>query len=98
VSTVTERTESKKRLVTVKFYITKEELIEYEKHALFMYKEKVIPRPTVGAFAKAAGYKWFNEINKKLTSTEATSKREKTLPKTSVEENRDTTNYGLANP
>ena len=28
-----------------------------------MHGHKVIPRPTVGAFAKGGAYKWYNEIN-----------------------------------
>jgi hypothetical protein len=94
---VNDVTESNRRLVTVKFYITKEEFIEYEKLAFLMYREKVIPRPTVGAFAKAAGYKWYNEINQRLTRDRDNIKIDKILPKASVEENRDTTKYGLVN-
>jgi hypothetical protein len=98
VKDVKELAESTRRQVPVKFYITKEEFIEYEKHALLMHREKVIPRPTVGAFAKAAGYKWFNEINKQLTKDRGNEQKRKDSSKESVEENRDTTNYGLAKP
>ena len=77
VNAIRERTESNRRLITVKFYITKEEFIEYEKDAFLMHREKVIPRPTVGAFAKAAGYKWFNEINKQLTKDRGNEQKRK---------------------
>ena len=40
-----------------------EEFAEIAKRASFMHGHEAIPRPTVGAFAKAASYKWYNEIN-----------------------------------
>ena len=57
-----EQTEPERKLVTIKYYLTKEESAEFEKVAFFMHGQKVIPRPTLGAFAKAAAYKWYNEI------------------------------------
>jgi hypothetical protein len=40
VNAIRERTELNRRLITVKFYITKEEFIEYEKHAFLMHRRK----------------------------------------------------------
>ena len=52
---VMEPTKPKRKLITVKYYLTKEEFTEFEKIVYLIYKYKAIPRPTVGAFAKAAG-------------------------------------------
>jgi hypothetical protein len=51
--------------IKVCFYLRSDEFEEFKKQAIFMFEQKVIPRPTVGTFAKAAGYKWFNEITQK---------------------------------
>ena len=50
-----------------------------------MHEHKAIPRPKVGAFAKAAGYKFYNEINQIAMAKGK-------LSTTSKKENQDTTN------
>jgi hypothetical protein len=96
-NSIIEQTEPRSKLVTVKLYVTKEEFAEFQKAAFFMHGQKVIRRPSVGAFVKAAGYKWFNEVNEKLAQIEAISERDKTLPKIPIEENRDAPNFGPVN-
>ena len=61
---VMEPTKPKRKLIPVKFYLTEEEFAEFEKVLFSMYSYKAILRPTIGAFAKAAAYKWYNEINR----------------------------------
>ena len=60
---VREPSNKERKLIPVKYYLTEEEFAKFVKQAFFMHGHKVIPRPTVGAFAKAAAYKWYNEIN-----------------------------------
>ena len=52
--------------IRVCYYLKKEEFEEFQKQAVILHHEKAIPRPTVGAFAKAAGYKFYNEFNEVL--------------------------------
>jgi hypothetical protein len=80
-----EPTKPKRKLITVKFYWREEEVTEIEKVVFLMHKYKAIPRPTLGAFAKAAGYKLYNEINQIAMAKGK-------LSTTSQKENRDTTN------
>jgi hypothetical protein len=75
----------KSKLIPVKFYLREEEFVEFEKVVYLMHKHKAIPRPTIEAFAKAAAYKFYNEINQVAL---AKGKLSTTLKK----ENRDTTN------
>jgi hypothetical protein len=77
-------TKPKRNLITILYYVTEEESVEFKKMAFFMNELKAIPRPTVGAFAKAAGYKWFNEINQIAMAKGK-------LSATSKKENRDST-------
>jgi hypothetical protein len=79
-----EPTKPKRKLITVKFY-WREEVTEIKKVVFLMQKYKAIPRPTLGAFAKAAGYKLYNEINQ-------IEMAKGKLSTTSQKENRDTTN------
>jgi hypothetical protein len=83
VSLIPEQRNPKRKTVTVKYYLTKEEAAEFEQTAFILYIHKVIPRHTLGAFAKAAGYKWFNEINQHKTTRESMSKGDKTFSTTS---------------
>jgi hypothetical protein len=52
--------------IRVCYYLKKEEFEEFRKQAIILHQEKAIPRPTVGAFAKAAAYKFYNEFNEVL--------------------------------
>jgi hypothetical protein len=58
--------EPERKLVIIKYYLSEGEAHELQKMAYYMHEHKAIPRPTVGAFAKAASFKWFNEINERL--------------------------------
>jgi hypothetical protein len=71
---VREPTKLKRKLVTVKYYVTKEESAEFKKVAFLLFQHKAIPRPTIGEFAKAAGYKLYNDINQ-VALNEARAKR-----------------------
>ena len=51
---VKEPTKLKRKLITVKYYLTKEESAQIQKIAYLIYNYKAIPRPTIGAFAKAS--------------------------------------------
>jgi hypothetical protein len=72
---VREPTKLKRKLVTVKYYVTKEDSAEFEKVAFLLYQHKAIRRPTIGAFAKAASYKLYNDINQ-VALNEAGGKRD----------------------
>jgi hypothetical protein len=78
-------TKPKRKLNPVKFYLTNEEFAEVWKRVILMYEHKVIPRPTIGAFAKVAVYKFYNKINQIAIAKGK-------LSTTSQEENRDTIN------
>ena len=78
-------TKPKRKLNPVKFYLTNEEFAEVWKRVILLYEHKAIPRPTIGAFAKAAVYKFYNEINQIAMAKGK-------LSTTSQEENRDTIN------
>jgi hypothetical protein len=80
-----EPTKPKRKLIPVKYYLTEEEFAEVEKAVFLMYKYKAIPRPTVGAFAKAACYKFYNEIRQIAMANGK-------LSTTSKKDNRDTAN------
>lgn len=58
--------EQRDQITRVCYYLRNEEVVEFQKMADYLYQERAIARPTVGAFAKAAGYYWFNELNEKL--------------------------------
>jgi hypothetical protein len=58
-------------------------------YASTMFGHKAIPRPTAGALAKAAGYKWYNEINQVLARDETMSKKEVPFSTTSEGEKQD---------
>jgi hypothetical protein len=75
----------KRKLIPVKFYLTNEEFAKAWKKVLLMYELQAIPRPTIGAFAKAALYKLYNEMNQIPTARGMSST-------TSQEKNRDNTN------
>jgi hypothetical protein len=64
----------KRRLVEVKFYLTPEEFTNMETIAMYIYREKAIPKATVNSFAKSAAYKWYNEINGELKKREQNAK------------------------
>jgi hypothetical protein len=79
---VREPTKPKRKLIPVKYYLTEEEFAEFQEIVFTMYDYKGIPRPTIGAFAKAASYKLYNEINQIAMA----------IINDIVGENRDTTN------
>jgi hypothetical protein len=55
VSSVIEQTD---QITRVCYYLRDEEVVEFQKMADYLYQERAIARPSVGAFAKAAGYYW----------------------------------------
>jgi hypothetical protein len=72
---VREPTKPKRKLIPVKYYLRKEEFTEIKKIVFLMYKYEGIARPTMGAFAKAACYKLYNDINQ-VALNEAGGKRD----------------------
>lgn len=66
MSFITEQSKPKKRLVIVKYYLTFDEYANMKEIAAQMCKDGVIPKNHVNVFAKAAGYKFYNEYNEKL--------------------------------
>ena len=50
----------------MKFYIPEDDYMWLEQAAIRLHKEEAIRRPTPNAFAKAATYKWYNEVNEVL--------------------------------
>ena len=82
---VRESTEPKRKLNNVKFYLTNEEFAEVWKRVILIYEHKAIPRPTIGAFANAAVYKLYNDMNQIAMAKGR-------LSTTAQEENRDTIN------
>ena len=82
---IMELTKLKRKLIPVKFYLREEEFVQFEKVVFLMHRHRAIPRPTIGAFAKAAAYKFYNEINQVAMAKGK-------LSTTSKKENRDTTN------
>ena len=76
---------TKKEVDSCKILFEGRRICQFEKVVYLMHKHKAIPRPTIGAFAKATAYKFYNEINQVAM---AKGKLSTTLKK----ENRDTTN------
>jgi hypothetical protein len=66
LSFVTEQQGRQKRSMEVKYYLTLDEYTNMREIALRMYADGVIPKANVNAFAKAAGYKFYNEYNEHL--------------------------------
>jgi hypothetical protein len=78
VNSFPEQTNPERKLVTVKYYLTREEAAQFNEIAFQVYIQKGIPRNTLGAFAKAAGYKWYNEVNQALARDKAIPKKDTT--------------------
>jgi hypothetical protein len=72
VSIVPKETEGK---IKVCVFLNKHDIINIRMIADHMFQQKLIPKSTVPAFLRAAGYKFYNEYNEMLKRQNAHSQR-----------------------
>lgn len=75
MSLIAEQSKPKKRLVIVKYYLTLDEYANMKETATQMCKDGVIPKNHVNVFAKAAGYKFYNEYNEMLKRSQNANRK-----------------------
>ena len=63
------------RKIKVCVFLNKHEIIDIKMLADHMFHQKLIPKSTVPAFLRAAGYKFYNEYNEMLQRQNAHSQR-----------------------
>ena len=63
------------RKIKVCVFLNKHEIIDIKMLADHMFHQKLIPKSTVPAFLRAAGYKFYNEYNEMLQRQNSHSQR-----------------------
>ena len=73
---VQEDTENSDRVYWIKFSVTPEECKELQAMAKYLYRAQAIERPALSRVAKAATFKFYNELNSVLLSGRARTQAE----------------------